>query len=88
MSDTGMIERVARAIYERRSKRTNYVWPDDVYPAVRNRCFSDARAAIEAARVPTEAMLEAGELTMADGRWDGPGTCWDWMIDAALKEGQ
>lgn len=58
------LEEVARAIYERRSRRTGYVWPGDVYPAVRNRCLSDARAAIEALR-PSVAELQKPGLEAA-----------------------
>jgi hypothetical protein len=43
-----------------------------------------ARAAIEAMRVPTEAMLDAGEDSLVDER-QSIGYGWESMIDAALK---
>ena len=82
---------MARAIYERRSKRTGYVWPDDVYPAVRNRCLSDARAAIEALRTPTREMYHAAVMTHVHengGIEHSPGLSWKTMIDAILSEGE
>ena len=82
MSD--MVEKVARAIYERRSKRTDYVWPDDVYPAVRNRCLSDARAAIEAMREPDKAMLDAGFWARDHEGQETP-EVYRRMIDSALS---
>lgn len=90
MADTrgDMVERVARAIYERNSKRTNYVWPDDVYPAIRNRCLRDARAAIEAMREPTEEMVNAGAVAEGDTNLEAQArSLWEAMIDAILKDG-
>ena len=84
------LEEVARAIYERRSRRTGYVWPGDVYPAVRNRCLSDARAAIEALREPSAA-LTVGHWTTLEYSGDTRETChavWREMIDAILSEGK
>lgn len=81
----GMVERVARAIYERRSKRKDYVWPDDVYPAVRNRCLSDARAAIEAMRDPPEYVLDAMNPSKRYASTVIP-EAWNDAIDAALLD--
>jgi hypothetical protein len=89
-----MIERVARAQWEARRKWSaeHYdmpvpleEWGDGSLP-ISNGIMQEARAAIEAMREPTDAMISDGWLTSDRDGWDGPGTCWNWMIDAALKE--
>ena len=88
------LEEVARAIYERRSRRTGYVWPGDVYPAFRNRCLSDARAAIEALREPSDGATAIfmqhkidHELSEDGNRIMGKAILAAW-IDAILSEGE
>lgn len=73
-----MIERVARAIAGKLDDNTPW---KECGQGFRETCILLARAAIEALREPTEAMLE-----------EGPGEpymekhVWALMIDAALKE--
>jgi uncharacterized protein YaiI (UPF0178 family) len=75
-----MVERVARAMaanppgewYEERDGKT--ILARDLMPT--------ARAAIEAMREPTEAMIEARFRTLGNGGQSE----WQAMIDAALKE--
>jgi hypothetical protein len=81
-----MIERVARALID----QIGSPWPyGKMDPAVRRLWRDHARAAIEAMREPTEAMLttETTYGTPLDGYLDD--TCaeavWDAMITAALK---
>jgi hypothetical protein len=72
-----MVERVAKAIC-----RTTYVatkW-DDCTDAVKAVFIEAARAAIEAMRLPTLAMLETGYLYTG-----APDDMWTSMIDEALK---
>lgn len=71
----------AKAALERSVDR---LWPE---------CVKDARAAIEAMREPTEAMVKAGERVVDDhfdhwdpGRFHGIGEAWNAMVDAALVE--
>jgi len=70
-----MIERVARALHESACKQ-------DVngYLDAKIDCAVMARAAIEAMRIPTQAMLDAGGMTY--------GTGYVAAIDAALSEGK
>lgn len=74
-----MIDAVARAI-GKKVTGTEYGWP--AWRPV-------ARAALEAMREPSEAMLKAGDLP----GWDDSvtvglsGEVWQAMIDAALTEG-
>lgn len=78
-----MIERVAKAIYERRNERFGRpIWVD--LPAAHKAPYSeDAHAAIEAMKNPTEAMCVAGEQT----KWDGDvNYVFNAMIDAVLAE--
>jgi hypothetical protein len=81
-----MIERVARAIYE---DAWGIEWPPE--PAGEaDEYRRGARAAIEAMREPTEAMLSAAGTRRPRGDEvmgpDHPWALWDAMIDAALKE--
>jgi len=61
MADLEMVERVARALYENHPSDGGWgaiLW--DEYPTeFRASVYSAARAAIEAMREPTEAMVEA-----------------------------
>jgi len=68
-----MIERVARAIAEQNHGSTWDEWIDE------------ARAAIEAMREPTEAMINAGDRTDHDVEAT---MVWRAMIDEALGEKQ
>lgn len=79
---TTMIERVAQAIYEDRNGRGCIPW--NRLPAAHKAPYlSDARAAIEAMREPTETMVAAALRLDPDGYVKGN---WYFMIDAALKE--
>ena len=81
---TGMIERMAKALYHNQ-------WLDGVnHPAwehaegggqERDFWLNQARIALAAMREPTEAMLEAPVAREQDAR-----DVWKHMIDAALKE--
>lgn len=80
---TTMLERVARAIYENVSAGA-----DDM-----ESCIIAARAAIEAMRVPTEAMVDAGEGQVAELRNETSTSytaaeTYRAMIDTALLEQQ
>ena len=75
-----MIERVAKAIHK--------VTHDDKWPTC-NFCKDAARAAIEAMRQPTEAMIGAGrDATINNDPLAYPDVedTWPAMIDAALKD--
>jgi hypothetical protein len=97
---TDMVERVARAIWERRreSARSRGImleaWGErgpfrgDV--PILNDILGEACAAIEAMREPTEAMVNAGcrldeDLEWAEHDYAVP-KIWGAMVDAALKE--
>lgn len=71
-----MVERVARAMFEADRGGS---W-DDVRENSKAMWRSFARAAIEAMREPTEAMINVGWRSMNDERLP-----WEVMIDAALK---
>ena len=86
MAETEMVERVARALYAAtpfKQAEGGYHEQSDVY---RRSCLLLARAAIEAMREPTEAMVDAFV-------WYGHGKTigdvarigWQSMIDAALS---
>ena len=98
MTDS-MIERVAEAIYY--SQRAATAREKDQWGKAgemqRAGYLADARAAIEAMRTPTEAMVKEG---LEEGRWEislgvggehavmfesAPRTMWEAMIDRALK---
>lgn len=94
-----MVERVARGIWEayRRNGGTQALEWDDLRGSlsyIRERCLVEARAAIEAMRVPTEAIL--GPLMTAAYRavegadclrlYDDIPSAWSAAIDAALSE--
>ncbi len=74
-----MIERVAKAIYDRTLE-------DDQladYGLPMADAITCAKAAIEAMREPTQDMLNAGKAIMTD--YDDSLECWQAMIDEALK---
>jgi hypothetical protein len=78
MSEMSKVEEVARAICAENCE--DY----DMLPSIHK---SVARAAIEALRKPTEAMIEAGnEQERYDEGSAGAELHWQVMIDAALKE--
>jgi hypothetical protein len=75
--DAEMVERVARAIYMVAPIGVRD-WVD-APASVREDCLVCARAAIEAMREPTDAMIDAGGAAT-------PRIAWRAMIDAALDE--
>lgn len=77
-----IIERVAQAIYEDRNGHGCVPWSKRT-AAHKAPYRSDARAAIEAMREPTETMVTAGLRSDPEGYVKGD---WYFMIDAALKE--
>lgn len=91
---SSMIERVARGLARRAwpkftAKDVPFIQYNMAGGADRycDECWSyyaaDARAAIEAMREPTKAMIEAG---WADAQAEDAGATWKSMIDAALAE--
>lgn len=79
MSEMSKVEEVARAL----CKQAGYGIGNDDWPVY----VGAARAAIAALRVPTAAMLEAGnEQDRYDEGSAGAELHWQVMIDAALKE--
>lgn len=85
---TDMIERVARALYNREA-RGHGDWSVDCPPgSTFERYWLDsARAAIEAMREPTEAMYRAAETAIDPlSSESAVGQYWPAMIDAALAE--
>lgn len=81
-----MIETVARALYDATPfKQTagGFEEQSDVYQRM---CMVLARAAIEAMRVPTEAMVEEGYCAVPSFGDHNPNAAWRAMIDAALNE--
>jgi hypothetical protein len=86
-----MVERVARGMYE--AEPDAHRFPDwDKLTAddeLRRRFLRQARAAIEAMREPTEAMLRSGTDHDAEGGGTGnPLAIYTAMIDAALSPNQ
>lgn len=80
-----MIERVARAIWNTKPGAKIHPW--ERLGTVRNDYLAEARAAIEAMRTPTEAMVRAGSEEFDPFVYGNTETdCWHAMIDAALKE--
>ncbi len=94
MTDS-MIERVARAIWNTKPGAKLHPW--ERLGTVREDYLAESRAAIEAMRTPTEAMVKEG---LEEGRWEislgvggehavmfesAPRTMWEAMIDRALK---
>lgn len=76
-----MVERVARAIAQQWEEPE---W-DKIDPDKRERFRTDAIAAIEAMREPTEGMVGAANQAVDDGAGCAI-TTWHAMIDAALGE--
>ncbi len=96
MPDT-MIERVARGMWEEREKsfpyRTQMRW-EDATQITRGLMLSQARAALEAMREPTEAMLERADepfhrerARQGDALASGPisAAVWSAMLSAAIE---
>lgn len=97
-----MIERVAKRLFEARgndtSNRLIYGKPEITWEealsaqyvqAAPEQCRRDARAAIEAMRVPTEAMCAAFNASdVARWEWVAFPKEWAKAIDAALAEGK
>lgn len=79
-----MVERVARAIYFRGDDQGDTAW-HHCQLWHRDVAREQARAAIEAMREPTEAMVKAAYGRERTGTERGN---WRAMIDAALKEKQ
>lgn len=73
-----MVERVAKAIASKQPPLSDRVLSMHAEQAL----FEMARAAIEAMRVPTEAMIEEA---WADARAEDAAAVWKAMIDEALK---
>lgn len=93
-----MIERVARAIYEAGEKSVHEVHPGRLAPSppwdearkdarIEYPILQQARAAVEAMREPTAAMLKAPEGIMGGGFMNSHSDLETWhaMIDEALK---
>jgi hypothetical protein len=90
---SGLVDRVARAIFEARNRHTKRAgsW-SDLPSHLGEPYFDEARAAIEAMRVPTEAMITEG---CNSGEFEDRGDVvqphaakhvYTSMIDAALAE--
>ena len=85
-----MVERVAEALWTARGNAHDN-WPADgplakQAPWVQRIVREEARAAIEAVREPTDAMLDAAEYEESDLTREGHAQIHRAMIDAALKE--
>jgi len=86
---TEMELRVAKALYEYKDPDADAVISMDEIPWdlvnkwVRRSFLRKARAAIRAMREPTDGMIKDGWLSADRDGWDGPGSCWELMIDAA-----
>jgi len=91
MPSNDMIERVARAIYEGRNGSGCKPWAHQP-KAHQEPYLKDARAAIEAMREPTEAMLKSGfRKNVFDNRGGCPGVpkgtpCDDWSDSEAISK--
>lgn len=93
-----MIEKVARAIWEKATPLKPGPWNDDLNKWDRASdqerfiCMGQARAAIAAMQEPTEAMIGAGEQahyrypSHIDNARAKTERAWGAMIDAALKD--
>lgn len=88
-----MLERMARAMWEQRRKKTaeDYptlppleAWGDGSVPKA-NGIMEEARAGLEATREATESMLAAGEDFCTS---NGMAGCWNAMLDVILTEQQ
>lgn len=89
MKTSGMVERVARALHtvdDARSRPDLAVEWEACLPVYQKMKLEEARAAIDAMREPTSAMVEAAHE--ADGAGVGYGEVWTAMVDAALSEPQ
>jgi hypothetical protein len=90
VTEISMVETVARALFAKRMEAAarypqlqQYNWEEENQP-YREFCLSEARAAIEAMRSPTEAMKDAGIVGVGDFHYGDAGRVWEAMIDAAL----
>lgn len=91
MKTSGMVERVARALHtvdDARSRPDLAVEWEACLPVYQKMKLEEARAAIDAMREPTEAMMDA-----SNREWDGrmsyrSSGAWRAMVDAALSEPQ
>jgi len=91
MTEPSMVEKVARALHARKYGEW-YEGPLKMTDSQRA-CLADARAAIEAMREPTDAMMEAIHTAMFVDKYDctqAPmiGAGWEAGIDAALQKGK
>ncbi len=81
-----MVESVAKAMAEQGQAHTKW---EDCAETFREKMRAQARAAIEAMREPTPAMVDAGyEADNGEDRHlgeRGARDCWRLMVDAALK---
>ena len=75
-----MIERVARAIMEARGGCNVTDWREAKWNPAVEQSLNDARAAIEAMREPTDAMVDTGQWQI------DPVSLYQSFIDAALNE--
>lgn len=83
MTEASMVERVARAMADRSKARVAGLHLLNAIPMDGEEDFMKmARAAIEAMREPTEAMVKAGS-SMYCNEYEAP-DIWEDMIDAAI----
>lgn len=92
LSGKSMIEKMAvAAINKMRAIKGRTEWVARLEPHMMEEWYQCMRAALSAAREPTEAMLKASAGEGVDHYIDGSGGVtreqWQAMIDAALKEG-
>lgn len=89
-----MIERAARAVWEKRREACLRLYGDELEPfgdgAVprMNGVFDEVIAIFQAIREPTDDMIAGayGEGPCAPGDWPTPEQAWPLMIDAILAE--
>lgn len=93
---TEMLERVAKAIWAERVRHAKTqgidlegygerVFGDGAVVSETNNIMGEARAAIEAMREPTQAMLDAARQLGDPYYGAGPDRTWPAMIDEALR---
>ncbi len=81
-----LIEKMARAAYEV-NPLIGTTW-DQIAEVLRQRFVQAQRAALAAAREPTEAMMSAGADAVSTLFDPGAKAVWQAMVDAALEEGK
>lgn len=84
-----MIEKVAKALYDKEESRSNVLgppWEGLMELPIQLHYRGLARTAIEAMREPSEAMRDASYAGEAPGEPNSFDTMWEQAIDAALKE--